>query len=242
MARSKFAPLSRSRDLAESISVDTIRDGLWTVGDGVQRVGVRGSLKSAYYSLRHTGRPTALVLHSNVIADIHPETTFDIDDRLVVGLPELPATHPRLMRSKFSTAAGSTVSQIGDGRAFIGPGSVLSIEGDFEIGHSYCNSHARILCSDAITIGDGVAIAWNCELLDRDFHRLVVDGVPSETRGPIEIQDHVWIGHDVAIHKGVTIHEGSVVASNSVVKDDIPPRTLAAGCPARVIKEHVEWR
>lgn len=242
MSRSDFEPPSLARDLPESIPADAIRDGLATVGDGLQRVGVRGCLKSVYYSLRHTSRPTALALHSNVLTDIHPETSFDIDDRLVVGLPELPASHPRLMRSKLSTAVGSTVSQTGDGRAFIGPGSVLSIEGDFEIGHSYCNSHARILCSDAITIGDGVAIAWDCELLDRDFHQLVVDGVPSEGCSPIEIQDHVWIGHDVAVHKGVTIHEGSVVASNSVVKDDVPPRTLAAGCPARVIKEDIEWR
>ena len=40
---------------------------------------------------------------------------------------------------------------------------------------------------------------------------------------------------------GVTIGEGSVVAANAVVTKSVPPRSLVAGTPAKVIKENIEW-
>jgi len=109
------------------------------------------------------------------------------------------------------------------------------------MGDSYVNSHARILCGDEITVGDGVAVAWNVELLDDDRHSLSVDGTRSERTAPIVIEDDVWVGHSVSIHKGVTVHEGSVVASDSVVTSDVPPNTLVAGTPAEVVREDVSW-
>jgi acetyltransferase-like isoleucine patch superfamily enzyme len=53
----------------------------------------------------------------------------------------------------------------------------------------------------------------------------------------IKIQDKVWLGMNVTVLKGVTIGEGSVVAAGSIVTKDVPPWTLVAGNPARVIKE-----
>jgi acetyltransferase-like isoleucine patch superfamily enzyme len=50
------------------------------------------------------------------------------------------------------------------------------------------------------------------------------------------IEDKVWIGMDALILKGVTIGEGSVVAARSVVTKDVPPYSLVAGNPARVVK------
>ena len=56
---------------------------------------------------------------------------------------------------------------------------------------------------------------------------------------PIVIGDNVWIGEYSAILKGVTIGEGSIVASHSVVTKDVPPYTIVAGNPARIVK-HLE--
>ncbi|MDZ7731072.1 MAG: acyltransferase [Natrialbaceae archaeon] len=109
------------------------------------------------------------------------------------------------------------------------------------MGDSYINSHSRILCGDEIRIGDGVAIAWNVELLDDDRHHLSVGGEPVDRTAPINIEDNVWIGHGVSIHKGVTVHEGSVIASGSVVTSDVPSQTLVGGSPARVLREDVSW-
>jgi acetyltransferase-like isoleucine patch superfamily enzyme len=41
--------------------------------------------------------------------------------------------------------------------------------------------------------------------------------------------------------KGVTIGDGAVVAAGSVVIEDVPPRALVAGVPAKVKKQDVNW-
>jgi acetyltransferase-like isoleucine patch superfamily enzyme len=110
------------------------------------------------------------------------------------------------------------------------------------MGDSYINAHSRILCGDQITIGDGVGIAWNCEILDDDRHQLITDDTTHDQTGPITIEDDVWIGHDVSINKGVTVGEGSVIANDSVVIDDVPAHTLVAGSPATVKKKNVRWK
>ena len=58
---------------------------------------------------------------------------------------------------------------------------------------------------------------------------------------PITIGDRVWIGCRAIILAGVTIGEGSVVAAGSVVTRDVPPGTLVAGNPAKVIRETGPW-
>lgn len=204
-------------------------------------VGARGGAKSIYYSLRHTSSVSALVFTSQVITDISPNTTFDVNNRFTVGTGRQDATHPRIGRSKVSTDQESSVSHTGKDMAIIGPASVLHVEGDFSMGDSYINGHSRILCGDEISIGDGVAMAWNIELLDDDRHAISVDGRRTNQSAPIRIEDDVWVGHDVSIHKGVTIHEGGVVASDSVVTSNVPPNTLVAGTPAEVVREDVEW-
>ncbi|WP_157969376.1 acyltransferase [Haloplanus rubicundus] len=204
-------------------------------------LGARGALKSAYYSLRHTSNATSLVFTSNTITEIAPRTEFDVNRRLSVGMGRSGASHPRIGRSKVSTTAGASVSHTGEDLANIGPASILHVEGDFSMGDSYANSHLRLLCGDEISIGDGVAIAWNVELLDDDRHVMRIAGEPVERSEPIRIEDDVWIGHDVSIQKGVTVRRGSVVASGSVVTSDVPPNTLAAGVPAEVVREDVTW-
>ncbi len=54
---------------------------------------------------------------------------------------------------------------------------------------------------------------------------------------PIVIEDNVWIGERSMILKGVTIGTGSIVAAHAVVTKDVPPYTIVAGNPARVVKE-----
>lgn len=59
---------------------------------------------------------------------------------------------------------------------------------------------------------------------------------------PITIRNHVWLGENVMILKGVTIGEGAIVAASSLVLKDVPPHTLVAGSPAKVIKDNVSWK
>ncbi|MFN2159860.1 MAG: sugar O-acetyltransferase [Anaerolineales bacterium] len=59
----------------------------------------------------------------------------------------------------------------------------------------------------------------------------------SETASPITIEDNVWIGGSAIILPGVIVGRNAVVGAGAVVTRDIPPNTVAAGNPARVIRE-----
>ena len=60
------------------------------------------------------------------------------------------------------------------------------------------------------------------------------------TAEPIHIGNRVWIGNGVAVLGGVTIGDGAVIGANAVVTANIPPDSIAVGCPARVIKKYNE--
>lgn len=120
---------------------------------------------------------------------------------------------------------------------------------------------SKIICACNITIGSHVLIAWGCTFVDHDAHSvywsercndaqswragLLHGGSKSSEfknwdvvpMAPITVQDKVWIGFNTIILKGVTIGEGAVIGAGSVVTKDIPAWTMAAGNPARIIKE-----
>ena len=56
------------------------------------------------------------------------------------------------------------------------------------------------------------------------------------SKGIIKIGDNVWIGDKATILSNVSIGDGSIVAANSVVTKNVPPYSVVAGNPARVIK------
>ena len=81
----------------------------------------------------------------------------------------------------------------------------------------------------------------NSSISDTDWHP--VDAVRraagelGERCRRSRIEDDVWLGANVVVLKGVTIGKGTTVAANSVVTKSIPPRVIAAGVPARVVKQ-----
>lgn len=133
---------------------------------------------------------------------------------------------------------------VGD-RVFLHRGVKLSACGtegkaEIKIGErSYIGDRTEIHAGKSVTIGNGVLIAWNCNITDRDYHKFESD---SERVEPVVIGDHVWIGLGSTILKGVSIGEGAVIAAGSVVTRDVPKRALAAGNPAKVVKENVSWK
>lgn len=58
-------------------------------------------------------------------------------------------------------------------------------------------------------------------------------------KGPVVIEDNVWIGDKASILSGVTIGKGAIVACNAVVTKDVPPYSVVAGVPAKVIKSNI---
>ena len=89
-----------------------------------------------------------------------------------------------------------------------------------------------------LEIGDRVSIAPRVTIVTSSSpnHSLLVAKYPMESK-PVVIENDVWLGTGVIILQGVTIGECSVIAAGSVVLKDIPPYSVAAGSPAKVIKQ-----
>ena len=94
--------------------------------------------------------------------------------------------------------------------------------------------------AQSVRIGQNVLIASNVLITDSD-HVVEPGGVPVTKNNkfvtrPVHVEDNCWIGQNVVILKGVTMGHDSIVGANSVVTHDVPPCSVVAGNPARVIK------
>lgn len=58
---------------------------------------------------------------------------------------------------------------------------------------------------------------------------------------PVWVQDDCWLGANTVICPGVTIGKGSIVGANAVVTKDVPPYSVVAGVPARVVGTRLDW-
>lgn len=132
--------------------------------------------------------------------------------------------------------------QIGPDSTIWGPLDIRPIGGAkrIQMGHRvFINSRTRFGCPDpgSIKIGNHVAIGPKC-IFETYNHSLTInsEGFRPGKAGRIVVEDYVWIGARVTILQGVTIGKGSVVAAGAVVTKDVPPFSLAAGIPAKVIK------
>ena len=93
-----------------------------------------------------------------------------------------------------------------------------------------------------MTIGDNCLFAAHGYLVaggNHDMSRTDIPIIqqPSVSRGGITIEPNVWLGARVTVLDGVTIGRDSVVGAGAVVTHDIPPFAVAAGVPARVIRD-----
>jgi acetyltransferase-like isoleucine patch superfamily enzyme len=105
------------------------------------------------------------------------------------------------------------------------------------------NSISITARSQTINIGSRTMIGGNCQIMDSDCHPLW----PPESRWSypgdeydqsVYIGENVFIGINVLILKGVTIGNNSIIAAGSIVTGEIPENCLAAGIPAKVIRQY----
>ena len=112
-------------------------------------------------------------------------------------------------------------------------------EGTLEIGTgSYINYGCSIAAQQLVRIGPNCRIGTYVMITDNNFHGLEPerrDELPESA--PVILEENVWLGGRVIVLPGVTIGAGSVIGAGGVVTHDIPPRSLAVGVPAKVIKE-----
>lgn len=94
-----------------------------------------------------------------------------------------------------------------------------------------------------LIIGLDCMISSNVRISTTDSHSIIdlTTGKRTNCAKDIVIGNHTWIAYNVSVNKGCTIGNNSIVAGNSVVTKSIPSNVVAAGIPAKVIKQNVTW-
>lgn len=105
----------------------------------------------------------------------------------------------------------------------------------------------QISCADSVKIGNRVLVGQSVYISDNshgdtDEASLAKSPVnrPLTVKGPVIIEDDVWIGRCATILSGVHVGKGAVIAAGAVVNKDVPAYSVAAGVPARIIKSVIQ--
>jgi acetyltransferase-like isoleucine patch superfamily enzyme len=145
---------------------------------------------------------------------------------------------------------GEVLEALDSGRLRIGEGTLLEPgcwltlgpEARIEIGAGcFLNMGVMLAAVERIEIGDHVMFANNCFIGDAD-HRYDDPSRPVThqgfvPRGPVRIGPNCWFGVNCVVTGGVEIGERAVVGANSVVTESLPAGVIAAGAPAKVIRQ-----
>jgi galactoside O-acetyltransferase len=151
--------------------------------------------------------------------------------------------------------------EVGEGSHIFSTFALLRPEATIRIGKRTQLGNSNFVCADSIEVGDDVLMAWGVTVMDNDSHALAWEQRANDVvqccedyrtdpgnfirnknwdnvgMGPICIGNKSWVGFNVSILKGVTVGEGAIVGAASLVVKDVPPFTVVAGNPARVVKK-----
>lgn len=153
---------------------------------------------------------------------------------------------------KFTKLYGAKYAHLGE-NVSIGKGVVLEIYDKYmnqrftpklTIGNnSSLGDLGHITCINHITIGNNVRMGRKVFISDnahgasrRDLLDIRPNLRPLFSKGPVIIEDCVWVGEMACIMPGVTIGRGSIIGANAVVTHDVPPYCVVGGNPAKIIK------
>ena len=120
--------------------------------------------------------------------------------------------------------------------------TIAAKDGEIIIGNGVnIGSYCRVATQSKLTIEESALIAGYC-YIGPGNHQQGDDDTPliareMEIRGGVTLGKQSWLGTRVTVADGVNIGQGSIIAAHSFVKDNIPPFVIAAGTPAKVIRE-----
>lgn len=115
------------------------------------------------------------------------------------------------------------------------PHAFIKIGRDSLVGeYSVIRGQGGVTIGDRVYTSPGTQIIAVNHVFDDPERPFVEQGITAQG---IVIEDDVWLGSNCVITDGVRVGKGAVVAAGAVVTKDVPPHTIAAGVPAKVIRE-----
>jgi acetyltransferase-like isoleucine patch superfamily enzyme len=144
---------------------------------------------------------------------------------------------------------GNVLEALRDGRLEVGANTMFEPNVWITVGDkakvrigegTFLNIAVMVAALELVEIGSHCMLANGCFVTDAN-HRFDDPDRPVpwqgfDSKGPTRIGDNVWLGANVVVTSGVTIGERCVIGANSVVTQDIPPYSVAAGAPAKVLR------
>lgn len=122
---------------------------------------------------------------------------------------------------------------------YIGPQVILNDPSNIELGNNACiGAFTHIFGTGGVKIGDGTMISTHCSIatithLNNSCSR-VADHVILR---PVIIGKNCWIATGAIVLPGITIGDHAIIGAGSVVTKDVAPKSIVAGCPAKLLKE-----
>jgi acetyltransferase-like isoleucine patch superfamily enzyme len=122
--------------------------------------------------------------------------------------------------------------------------SMQSFAPEITIGNNVTfNTDCHIGCINKVTIGNNVLIASRVYISDHSHGDVSAEALSKSpemrdlvSKGPVIIEDNVWIGEGACIMPGVTIGANSIIGANAVVTKSFPVNSVIGGVPAVIIK------
>ena len=159
--------------------------------------------------------------------------------RMLAPLYQHRGRHSKIYRSVRMDTPPYRKFSLGDYSVVESFSCINNAVGDVIIGdHTRIGLHNTII--GPVTIGhhvnlaQGITITALNHIFEDKIQRIDAQGVSTK---PVIIGDDIWIGANAVVLPGVSIGNHSVVAAGAVVTKDVPPHTLVAGVPAKIIKE-----
>ncbi|MGE0084887.1 MAG: DapH/DapD/GlmU-related protein [Desulfococcaceae bacterium] len=158
-------------------------------------------------------------------------------DHLGKGAVFMKPWHVEVFGASVELGDYATVIAAPDRKVRFAVWSELNEHGIIRVGN-YCLicPGVRIGAAREVSIGDNCMIASGAYITDSDWHG-IYNRVSMGTAEPVRIGENVWIGDQAIVCKGVTIGNNSIIGAGSVVTKSVPPDSVAAGNPARVVKQ-----
>lgn len=180
--------------------------------------------RNKYFLFRKHKSHYSLGTNSSLLAAVSWLDNFTKSNSLVIGDNSLVRGHVAFLRSNASILIGSNTA---------------------------VGANTLIMCANEIIIGSNVLISFDCLITDNNSHSLNHlerrHDLPSTLKGNDKdwtcvvtrqtiIENDVWIGAKSIILKGIVIGERSIVAAGSIVTKSVPPDSIVAGNPAKLVR------